>query len=206
MTPFSRAAGAVALSLCTSFTSIACGPLRPTISVGGLKQNIDLFTDQADYESRAKKLHNGVSPDDAFATMGVDKTRFIVLKDKERMDAAFGGASPQPRSEEEMRRIMDLLTRVTVYRMTYQDQNKKVTVGVDKTDFKSSGFDRQITLIFLDGKLTNSTAEPIAADSKETAPVLTGNPTINETEQIYTIPELGKQLPRALIGGAKMAF
>src|ERR1700744_1430950 len=173
----SRIAGAVATSLVTVFGASGCASIsfnashRPVILQRGVaEENTSLFADQTSFEARVEKaaLADGMAPQQVFDALNLDIHKFRALTGKELMDAAYAGANPTPQTDEAMHRIMDLVNRTAVYQLNYKHVAAVTGVGVDlSAQPKTQGFDRQLTLIFVDGKLQNARK------------VLSGNPTVD---------------------------
>jgi hypothetical protein len=179
MQNFSRLAGAVTLSLVTAFGAAGCASVsfsasnRPiNLQRGVAEENTSLFKDQDSFEAQVKaaNLHDGMSPADAFAALGLDIHKFKALTDRDLMDAAYAGANPTPQTEAAMKEIMSLVNRTTVYRLNYKNVAGATGIGFNlSAQTKTTGFDRQLTLIFVDNELKNATK------------VLSGNPSIEIT-------------------------
>jgi hypothetical protein len=179
MQDFSRMAGALTASLITVFGVAGCASVsfsasnRPiNLQRGMSEENTSLFTDQDKFEAQVKeaKLHDGMSPDETFKALGLDVHKFKALTDRELMDAAYAGANPTPQTEAAMKEIMSLVNRTTVYRLSYKNVASATGIGFNlSAQTKTHGFDRQLTLIFVDNELKNA------------AKVMSGNPSIEIT-------------------------
>ena len=172
-------ASAVTVSLVTVFGATGCSTVsfsasqRPVnFQRGGAEENTSLFTDQDKFEERVRNaaLKDGMSPEEAFKALDLDVRKFKMLTDRELMDAAYAGANPTPQTEAAMKEIMSLVNRTAVYRLNYKNVSGATGIGFNlSAQTKTKGFDRQLTLIFVDNELKNA------------AKVMSGNPSIEIT-------------------------
>lgn len=179
MSRLKEIAGVTTLSLVAAFGTAGCSTIsfsasdRPLqVQRGTAEENTSLFKGQDSFEERIRQagLQNGMAPEETFRALGLDVHNFKALTGKELMDAAYAGATPTPQTEAAMREIMSLVNRTEVYRLNYKNVSSKTGVGINlSAQTKTNGFDRQLTLIFVDGKLQNANK------------VLSGDPAVNTT-------------------------
>jgi len=179
MSRLKEIAGATTLSLVTVFGTAGCSTVsfsasdRPLhVQRGISEENTSLFKGQDSFEDRVRQagLLDGMSPLETFRALGLDVHNFKALSGKELMDAAYAGATPAPQTEAAMREIMSLVNRTEVYRLNYKNVSSKTGIGVNlSAQTKTHGFDRQLTLIFVDCKLQNANK------------VLSGDPMVDTT-------------------------
>lgn len=204
MEQVSKLTGVVAASLVTVFGASGCASIsftashRPvTLQRGTAEENTSLFTDQGSFEARVAKaaLADGMTPQQAFAALDLDLHKFKSLTGKELMDAAYAGANPTPQTDEAMRRIMDLVNRTAVYQLNYKHVAAVTGVGLDlSAQTKVQGFDRQMTLIFVDGKLQNARK------------VLSGNPSVDISNTSHIWDSIGNIASGAVTRAAPKPF
>ena len=204
MDRLTHTAGAVTASLIAAFGASGCASIsftashRPvTLQRGVAEENTSLFIDQNSFEGRVQKaaLADGMAPEQVFKALGLDVHKFRALTGKELMDAAYAGANPIPQTDEAMRRIMDLVNRTAVYQLNYKHVAAVTGVGLDlSAQTKTQGFDRQLTLIFVDGKLQNSRK------------VLSGNPSVDTSITNHIWDSIGNVASGAITRSAPKPF
>lgn len=189
---------ATTLSLITLFGASGCATVPRPIHLqrAGAEENKSLFTDQEGLEKRVRDaaLSDGMSPRQVFQALKLDIHKFKALSGHELMDAAYGGANPTPQTEAAMREIMDLVNRTEVYRLNYRSVAGNTALGLDlSAQTKTKGFDRQLTLIFVDGGLRNSKK------------VLSGDPSIDITNTTHVWDLISGAAPAAVSNGVHAA-
>jgi hypothetical protein len=193
-------ASAAAVSLATVFAGCSAisfsASKRPlSFRTGTETENTDLFINRSDFEARAARVHNGMTPEQVFGEEGLnlDAHRFRTLADTELMDAAYAGARPQPHTDQDLEKIMALINRTSVYRMNFKNIENSAAPGIDISNRSAAeGFNGQLTLIFQDGQLVNGDK------------ILSGSKPVNDAKVDDAPSLIGSLFSTLLHGGAKM--
>lgn len=190
---------ATTLSLITIFGASGCATVPRPIHLqrAETEENKSLFADQNGLEKRVRDaaLADGMSPEQVFTALKLDVHKFKALSGRELMDAAYAGANPTPQTQAAMQEIMDLINRTEVYRLNYRNVAGVTGIGLDlSAQTKTKGFDRQLTLIFVDGMLRNSKK------------ILSGDPSIDITNTTHIWDMISGAAPAAATNGVRAAI
>lgn len=196
MPDLKKITSATTLSLLTVFGAAGCATVpRPLhLQRAQSAENTSLFSSQNSLEQRVQDaaLADGMSKEQVFAALKIDIHKFKALSGHDLMDAAYAGANPTPQTEAAMRAIMDLVNRTEVYRLNYRDIGSVTGLGLDlSAQTKTRGFDRQLTLIFVDGQLRNAKK------------VLSGDPSIDLTNTTHIWDLISGAAPSAASDGVR---
>lgn len=152
--------------------------------------NRDLFEDLADFEQRLKRLENkrGLSEEDVFATLEIDRHRFSIVPNKEVMPWLTGGANLNPQTQEAIDYTIDMARRAKVYTAQFKEVDEHGALRFFlSSQTENEGFDMQMVLTFVDGKLFRANAA--------------GNPHVNGKKIKYVWETLGDIAVGAILGG-----
>lgn len=146
----SRLNAIMAMLLCLSLS--ACLPS------GEQEVNTELFKDRTEMTARHGQLRAGMTPQQAFDTLGVPHDRFERLSMQDLQQCVYGNSQVQG-NPEQLEQFRKRLLTFSAYTLPYREIKSSSSLGFGKMKVERTGYDLKLVLVFDNNQLMRSSVE-----------------------------------------------